>query len=202
METVYISQALPGAGKTQAFIDHVASGELEDHIALALPTLKLVNDVHERLMDAGVLALTVTSETVAGTARTIEQVLDDRDGLEPLVLVITHAALRTIDPLCLNGWKLVVDEVPDITNSGSTIIGENTFKAFWKPYIDIADDGLATIKEGHESLIDGVSQEHMRAKFTVTGSALNALHDSGVDVYIKHQKNQNNYLLGCVGYHD
>ncbi|NWO07286.1 MAG: helix-turn-helix domain-containing protein [Alteromonadaceae bacterium] len=198
----HISQALPGAGKTQAFIDHVADGELERGIVLALPTLKLVNDVHERLWGAGVDTIKITSETGSGTSHAVEMVLDDRREDDPLVLVVTHACLRLIDPMCLVGWNLVIDEVPDISNTGSLTIWKATFETFCEPYIDIDEGGLTTLKAGNKALFEKVSEEHSKDKFIVAASVFNALVDSDVDVYVKYQKAKGNYRMGCVGFHD
>lgn len=198
----HISQALPGAGKTLAFIDHVAEGELEQGIVLALPTLKLVDDVYERLWGAGVDVVKVTSETDSGTSHAVEMLLDDRREDDPLVLVVTHAGLRLIDPRCLAGWNLIIDEVPDITNTGSLAIGEATFQTFCEPFLDIDDDGMATLTEGNKTLFEKVAREHNKASFVVAASAFNALVNDDVDVYVTHQKPKGNYLMGCVGFHD
>lgn len=198
----HISQALPGAGKTQAFIDHVADGELERGIVLALPTLKLVNDVHERLWGAGVDAIKVTSETDSGTSHVIEMVLDDRREDDAIVLVVTHAGLRLINPVCLTGWSLVIDEVPDVSNTGSLTIGEATFQAVCEPFLDIADDGLATIKEGKKDRLEKMAREQKQVKFISAASAFNALGDIDIDVYVSHQKAKGSYLMECVGFHD
>lgn len=198
-KVVYISEALPAVGKTERFIKDASR---DDYIVYALPTLKSVNEIRERFENEGFNVLEVTSRDHDGVASSIESVLEEREYIDPVVLLISHTSLRTIEPWYLEGWTLVIDEVPDISNIGNSVIEGHAFTLTLAPHVVVdVDTGRVTVREESRKTIRDAAKARMRAG-AILSDAWVALDDDSVDVYIKYQHNKSNYQFNCVGYHD
>lgn len=113
-KNIHAAIAAPGAGKTQTLInqlkDSVKSGE---KVVIALPTLKLNQEIIERIKAAGFNPRIINSEETDG--KPVSQVINGvlQNGNECVILV-THEGILRSDPLLLKGYTLVFDEVPSI----------------------------------------------------------------------------------------
>ncbi|NRH29222.1 hypothetical protein [Pseudomonas sp. MS19] len=106
--------AAPGAGKTQTLIntlpEYIKRGE---KIILALPTLKLSDDIVQRMHQAGLMPKIVNSEQCAkeSVTKALGKLL--WSGCENLI-ISTHEGIQLADPKLLRGYILVIDEVPEV----------------------------------------------------------------------------------------
>ncbi|MEL7979217.1 hypothetical protein AAG584_04195 [Vreelandella titanicae] len=144
--TVFVASALMGAGKTRGFIERIKP---EDNIVLAVPTISLGDDIVKAMKLAGVNYEVLNSdENSKGSTRSrIEYALTE--GREGCVLVITQKALTMINADCLEGWRVVCDEVPDLNNckiSRKTPL--STYERLFKGLIQDHDDGIVSMKDG------------------------------------------------------
>uniref|UniRef100_UPI002D7EBA2C DEAD/DEAH box helicase n=1 Tax=Pseudomonas nitroreducens TaxID=46680 RepID=UPI002D7EBA2C len=109
---IFAAIAAPGAGKTQALINQlknsVKSGE---KVVIALPTLKLNQEIIGRMETAGLKPRVINSEETDG--KPVSQVINGvlQNGNESIILV-THEGILRSDPSFLKGYTLIFDEVP------------------------------------------------------------------------------------------
>ncbi|MHC8393877.1 DEAD/DEAH box helicase family protein [Pseudomonas sp. LB3P93] len=114
---IYTAIAAPGAGKTQAVVnkipDYINNGF---KVVMALPTLKLNDDILKTMRKANLTPLIINSDqdeikhNKTSVTRVLAQVL--RSKAHPLIIV-THDALRRTDPILLKGYLLIIDEIPE-----------------------------------------------------------------------------------------
>ncbi|KAB0772298.1 DEAD/DEAH box helicase family protein [Pseudomonas aeruginosa] len=113
-KSIYAAIAAPGAGKTQTLINQlknsVKSGE---KVVIALPTLKLNQEIIGRMETAGLKPRVINSEETDGKAvsKVINGIL--QNGNECVILV-THEGILRSDPSFLKGYTLIFDEVPSV----------------------------------------------------------------------------------------
>lgn len=113
-KTIFAAIAAPGSGKTQALINQlknsVKSGE---KVIIALPTLKLNQEIIGRIETSGLKPRVINSEETDGKAvsKVINGVL--QNGNEGVILV-THEGILRSDPSLLKGYTLIFDEVPSV----------------------------------------------------------------------------------------
>ncbi|MDZ7852366.1 MAG: hypothetical protein U5L98_06880 [Halomonas sp.] len=140
MTTVEYASALMGSGKTQEFI---SSLDGERNILFAAPTKKLGIDVNKRIGDTyqdhyhDSEVINSDDKTNIPVRERIEKALTE--GREGSVVIITHNALLNIDPQYLEGWEIVVDEVPEINLNEYKRVGANTYNTL---FADLLDDGM------------------------------------------------------------
>ncbi|OJA05260.1 helix-turn-helix domain-containing protein [Halomonas sp. QHL1] len=199
IKKVYISDALPAVGKTEKFIK---SASKNDHIVYALPTLKSLNEIRERLEKEKFNVLEVTSRDHFGVASVIGDLLKNREYIDPVVMLISHAGLRTIEPKHLKDWTLVIDEIPDISNISNSIIEENSYTLTLSSHILVDEDtGKVTVRNESKKTVRAAAKARMRVGSILPDTWV-ALDDDSVDVYIKYQIKLKNYQFNCVGYYD
>lgn len=115
---IYTAIAAPGAGKTQSVIDKIpAYIETGRKIIMAIPTLNLSKDLMISMFKANLKPRIINSQLNAikqdktSVTRLITEIL--KKGNDDLI-IITHDGLRRIDPNLLQGYMLIIDEVPEI----------------------------------------------------------------------------------------
>lgn len=195
----YISEALPAVGKTEGFIKNASR---DDHIVYALPTLKSVEEIRERFEKEGFSVLEVTSRDHDYVVSVIESVLRERECIDPVVLLICHNSLRAIKPCYLKGWALVIDEVPDISNIGNSVIEEHAFTLTLAPHVVVEETtGRVNVRKESRKTIRNAAKARLNIG-AILSDAWVALDDDSIDVYIKYQQKQGNYQFNSVGYHD
>jgi hypothetical protein len=115
---IHTAIAAPGAGKTQAVINKIPYYiEHGYNVVMALPTLKLNDDILKSMKKANLTPLVINSDqdeikhNKTSVTRVLAEVLKNKN--TPLV-IITHDALRRTDPALLKGYILIIDELPEI----------------------------------------------------------------------------------------
>lgn len=195
--TVHIANALPGAGKTQYFIDGV---KRKDKVLLAAPTIKLSTDISDRLVSSGINTKVLNSEsiTIGPVKENIESSLQEID--YGCVVIITHTALLSIDPTKIQGWCVVIDEVPNINNCQSATIGFSTFGDLFDSRVQVHDDGRVTMMEGMEHEIRERYPQALRAKIHPSVVMFGGLIDPTAEINL--EKKDKEYVIMKSAYHD
>lgn len=194
---VHIANALPGAGKTQHFIDGV---KRHDRVLLAAPTIKLGNDIKDRLVSSGIATTILNSEsiTLGNVKDSIEKALQEID--YGCVVIITHTALLSIDAARLQGWCVVIDEVPNINNCQSAAIGFSTFGDLFDSRVQVHEDGTVTMMEGMEHEIRERYPQAHRAKIYPSIVMFGGLIDPTAEITL--EKKDKEYIIMKSAYHD
>lgn len=123
-KTIHTAIAAPGAGKTQTLInklpEYIKRGE---KVILALPTLKLSDDIVKRMHQAGLKPRIVNSDQCKkqSVAQTLGNLL--WNSCENLI-ISTHEGIQLIDPQLLRGHILLIDEVPEVFEFNHYILNE------------------------------------------------------------------------------
>lgn len=206
--TVYIAEALPGAGKSQGFINALDQQDyFKESVVLALPTKVLTKDIVKRLQDVGINAVVINSDTTKRVASHVELALLEREELGPVVLVITQETLKSIDPAYLDGWSLVMDEVSKVANNTMKLIGINAFAHYFEEFVDIDPvTSRAYIKAGlkreaRNTYYDVVDDRGM----ATIANTLGALLKDDCEVYIKEVEDKDGkakWQVKAIDYHD
>ncbi len=117
MKIHYIS-APAGSGKTELLTDFVI--ELaNDHskVILIQPTIALINQTEERIKTKGFQGTLkcVTSETApSNVVKEIHAFLSTIEPDSGCILILTFAAWKMVHRRNVNGWRLIVDECPNV----------------------------------------------------------------------------------------
>jgi hypothetical protein len=133
---VSYASALMGSGKTQSFIAQI---DTEDNVVYSVPKIELSESIAKRIREAGNECETINSKdnNPIPVRKRVEKALTE--GREGSVIIITHATLMNINAEYLQGWKVVVDEVPEINRNEHKRVGGNTFD---KLFSDLLDPGI------------------------------------------------------------
>lgn len=199
---VNIASAKPGTGKTQSFIKAVDGSE---NILLALPTMILAKDVKKRFEEAGVKVTVINSETHPKNIKGCVECELLNPNNSGSVLIITQKTLQTINPTHLSGWKLVLDEVPDITNVYSKNIGENLFRDAFDHLITWDEKGNVSIQDGREHEVrirfrEAVCDMSMNSQTRVFNALLKP--EAEVTISMNDKKGGLKYWVNIIDYHD
>lgn len=199
---VNIASAKPGTGKTQSFIKAVDGSK---NIVLAVPTKILSEDVRSRFERKSIIATVINSETHQTNIKgCVESELRNTKSIGSVVIV-TQKTLQDINPAYLSGWKVVLDEVPDITNVQTRDIGENLFRDAFDHLITWDEKGNVSIQDGKEfdvriRLLEAGCDKSMSTQ-TLVFSALLKPH-AEVKIRIDKNKNPLKYWVDIIDYHD
>lgn len=139
-DTVQYSSALMGAGKTQQFIDLLDG---ERNIVYAAPTIDLGEGVEKRIKETFKDHYHESEVINSGgyhresVKKRFERALTEvREGC---VLIVTQKSLLNINPELLEGWEVVIDEVPNVLDNVYKTVGVNTYKRLFD---GLLDDGV------------------------------------------------------------
>ncbi|SFU04612.1 DEAD/DEAH box helicase family protein, partial [Halomonas saccharevitans] len=203
-DTVNIANGIPGSGKTQSFIDATDGSE---NILLVLPTKVLTKDIAKRLKDEGIEAYIINSDYYPSKVKeSVEEALTELKHQESgCVVIITHQTLTNIDPKTLESWKVVVDEVPVISNTHQKGIGANLFKDLFDHLITWDEEGNVGIQEGkaHEIRVrkaEAGIDKAMSVQSLVFGALLKPKAEVSID--IKEEGYSVKYYVKVIDHHD
>ncbi|MBT2373157.1 helix-turn-helix domain-containing protein [Pseudomonas fluorescens] len=169
-KTIYVAEALPGSGKSTKFIEKLPLLLHTSRIVYAMPTNALIQELALTIkVRAGLSPLVVTSDTVDHVIAHLEKVL--AASTQPLVM-ITHEALRRVDPRLLEGWELVVDEIPSVSDCKGYQFDSISYLGSLGNYLDVSPEKKATLKTENTALVENM----IRSKDS------SALSDSALDV--------------------
>ncbi|MFD2189346.1 helix-turn-helix domain-containing protein [Pistricoccus aurantiacus] len=149
-DIVHIANALPGLGKTESFINSLSGDE---KVVYASRTKSLNKEVYDRLKKTSLHIVRLDGDSVTGWVRGAVELalLEEMEHTEGVALIITQATLTTIDPEFLEGWSVVVDEVPVVGIAEDYERGEARWKDTFNHLIDVCpESGKATIKDGQK----------------------------------------------------
>lgn len=197
--TVFVASALMGAGKTRGFIDKINP---EDNIILAVPTIKLGDDIVKAMDEADVFYEVINSQDnlYESTKSRIENVL--KEGRDGCVLVITQKALTILNTDYLVGWKVLCDEVPNLSNCKiSRRTPLNTYERLFKGLIQDHEDGTVTIRDGvSDSKLCEELKNSLVAGIEVATIMFNGLIEKKAEV--KLEKSKEDFIVTVADYYD
>lgn len=204
---IHIAEALPGSGKTQAFIESLDADNFNQHIVLALPTKRLTSEVRGKLEDNSIPHLVINSDYAKRVAYTVQNTLEDIESLDPCVLIITHATLKQVPPESLIDWTLVIDEVPTVANNFCKPVGLHTYQSFLAPYIEVGEDSRATLKPERKLEARDIYYEVVEDKGLETiYKTLEALLKPNPEVYVESKEDLKDgrlkHYIKAVDFHD
>ncbi|MEN2393599.1 helix-turn-helix domain-containing protein [Pseudomonas halotolerans] len=198
---IYVAEALPGSGKSAKFIDALPTLIHTSKTLYAMPTNALIKELALAIkLKAGISPLVITSDTVDHVTVHLEKVL--AANTQPLVM-ITHEALRRVEPRLLGGWELVVDEVPSVSDCKSYIFDSISYLGSLGNYLTVDSKKKAALKLENIALVENM----IKAKDS------SALSDSALDVLkamltpkcgveVEAQTNKGKRLVRIVRYRD
>lgn len=141
--------ARPGAGKTETLLAKLpALIKAGKHVVLALPTLILSDDITQRASQLGIPFRTIDHRTGELVVPELEAaLLQKQDSL----LICTQEAFRRVRHSLLHGWKLVVDELPQVVDFPHYEVNPVELKRIFD-YTE-ERDGKLWIKDGLKELV-------------------------------------------------
>lgn len=134
INNIYYNSALPGKGKTEAFIKEIDNNPyFLKRIVYASATKVLASSVRKRLESRELPLHELNSSTVRNKpiSYAVEEALLE---LEPKVLLITHKTLAAIDHSFLEGWEVYIDEDPAIEEIRELPVGEAKYETHFEKY--------------------------------------------------------------------
>lgn len=112
-KVIHTAVSAPGAGKTQALISQIPSLlSAGRSIALALPTLDLTDSFVSRL-PAGLPYRVINSTTCDHVGTELTAALKKKANH---LIITTHQSVFAVRPSLLQGWMLVIDELPPVVD--------------------------------------------------------------------------------------
>ncbi|MFI8384910.1 DEAD/DEAH box helicase family protein [Pseudomonas sp. NPDC079086] len=198
---IHIAEALPGSGKSTKFIEMTPSLILKSKLLYAMPTNALIKELALDIkVRAGINPLVVTSETTDHVVYHLESVL--ASNTSPLVMV-THEALRRVDPRLLDGWELVMDEVPSVSDCKGYLFDSVSYSGSLAPYLTIGDDKKASLRPEHVALVENMIKS--KDSSALSASALDVLKNlitPQCSVEVEKLSNKGKRLVRIVKYRD
>jgi hypothetical protein len=114
MKVIHALISAPGSGKTEAFLTRLpALIEANKHLILALPTLVLSDDIGRRASKAGINFRTIDQRSGEAVVFTLEKTLEEK--IDAFV-ICTQESMRHVRHELLQGWVLVIDELPKVVD--------------------------------------------------------------------------------------
>lgn len=198
---IFIAEALPGSGKSTKFIEALPTLMHTSKTVYAMPTNALIRELELNIkINAGISPIVITSETVDHVTAHLEKVLAVNK--QPLIMV-THEALRRVDPRLLEGWELVVDEVPSVSDCKTYLFDSTSYLGSLANYLTIGPDKKASLNPEHIALVETM----IKAKDTSALSkpaleALQAMLTPKCSVEVEAQSTKGKRLVRIVSYRD
>lgn len=201
IKKIRIAEAFPGSGKSTKFIEALPTLIHTSKIVYAMPTNALIRELERNIkINAGISPIVITSETVDHVTIHLEKVLAANS--QPLIMV-THEALRRVDPRLLEGWELVVDEVPSVCDCKTHPFDSTSYLGSLANYLTIGPDKKASLNPEHIALVETM----IKAKDTSALSkpaleVLQAMLTPKCSVEIEAQSTKGKRLVRIVSYRD
>jgi hypothetical protein len=198
---IFIAEALPGSGKSTKFIEALPTLMHTSKIVYAMPTNALIRELELNIkINAGISPIVITSETVDHVTVHLEKVL--AANAQPLIMV-THEALRRVDPRLLEGWELVVDEVPTVSDCKSYQFDSISYHGSLGNYLTVDTEKKASLNPEHIALVETM----IRSKDTSALSkpaleVLQAMLTPKCSVEVESQSTKGKRLVRIVSYRD
>lgn len=185
--TLYVADALPGAGKTQAFIDKLDPNKATKYL-YAVPTKVLNNELVERI-GGRYRVLPINSDSYEGVAQRADEALSEPD---PKIVIVTHETLSKIDAAMLHDWVVVIDEAPTVSDCRTMNIGATAYEDILSKYLDAGDEAdEVTINLGMVRDATYIyCEERTNRGMQTIAECLGALLDGRSKVYISEFFNQ------------
>jgi hypothetical protein len=204
-KTIYIAEALPGAGKTEAFIKQLDTDPYKRYL-YAVPTKVLSKDVLKRIQAIDIQHVyVINSDTHKHVTEAVECALLEDD---PKVLVITHKTLLDIDPCYLQDWHVVIDESPTVANNLTRDIGDHAYANFLEKFIEI-DEGStrASIKRGmsreaRSTYADVATDKGMSTIASCLGALLRGRADVFISSFLDKHTDKWKWKIRMIDYFD
>lgn len=200
-KTLYIAEALPGSGKSTKFIETIPQLILDSKIVYAMPTNALIKELALDIsVRTGISPVVITSDTVDHVTAHLEKVLAQNTC--PLMMV-THEALRRVNPKLLDGWELVVDEVPSVSDCKAHLFDSGSYLGSIANYLDISPNKKASLKPEYTSLIEGMIKSKDSSALSNTAiDVLKALTEPKCSVEVEALSAKGKRLVRIVSYRD
>lgn len=156
-KAIHTALAAPGAGKTESFIQLTPRLLSEDKcIVLALPTIKLTDSIVRR--SKSIASRVINSTTCQPVGPVLASALLEKCDR---FLITTHESLFQVDPRLLNGWIVVVDEIPQVLS----------LPYYWFDPIELGSihavayesEGQLFLREGQKAGVESALETHRAA---------------------------------------
>lgn len=198
---INVAEALPGSGKSTKFIEALPSLIHTCKTLYAMPTNALIKELALTIkIKAGVSPLIITSDTVEHVTAHLEKVL--AANTQPLVMV-THEALRRVDPRLLEGWDLVVDEVPSISDCKGYQFDSISYLGSLGNYLAVDSTKKAVLKLENIALIENmIKSKDSSALSNSALDVLKAMLTPKCSVEVEALTNKGKRLVRIVRYRD
>ncbi|MDZ7853494.1 MAG: DEAD/DEAH box helicase [Halomonas sp.] len=138
--TVHFADALPGTGKTEALIQSLARRDAPKTL-IAVPTIKLAESIERRIITA-IPGFTKIRRVDGrrhhrGRGNVAQNVAKHLKAQDEKVLIIQQNTLKNLieKPELLNGWRLVIDEVPHVMDNKRFYKGYREFAMLFDPIL-------------------------------------------------------------------
>jgi hypothetical protein len=113
-EVIHLAVAAPGSGKTESLIAKLPALISEgNHLILAVPTLVLSDDIAARVASIGLTCRMINQRCEGIVVDELELALAEKSDT---LIICTHESIRHVQHSVLNGWRLVLDELPQVVD--------------------------------------------------------------------------------------
>jgi hypothetical protein len=153
LKPIYTAIAAPGAGKTEALLSKLpALINAGKRLVLALPTLVLSDEIADRASRKGITCQPIDHRSGEVVVSSLEKALDNKGGS---FIICTQEAIRRVKPQLLQGWVLVLDELPKVVDYPDYALNSTELRRVLD-YTEERDDQLHIIEDQETVLIEQV----------------------------------------------
>lgn len=200
-KVIYVAEALPGSGKSTKLIEALPSLLHTSKIVYAMPTNALIQELALTIkVKAGLSPTVITSDTVEHVTAHLEKVL--AANIQPLIMV-THEALRRVEPRLLEGWELVVDEVPSVSDCKGYQFDSISYLGSLGNYLTVNAEKKATLKPENIALVENmINAKDSSALSDSALDVLKAMLTPKCSVEVEAEKEKGKRLVRIVRYRD
>ncbi len=200
-KTIHIAEALPGAGKSAKFINALPDFLPSKKLIYAMPTNALIRELAQDIkIKAGIIPTVITSETSDHVVANLEKAL--ASSASPL-LMVTHESLRRVDARLLDGWDLVIDEVPSVSDCWSHQFDSISYLSSLERYLTVGEDKKAMLKPEHVALVESMIKAKEGSALSSSAlEVLKAMITPKCSVEVEKQSSKGKRLVRIVRYRD
>lgn len=200
-KTIFVAEALPGAGKSAKFISALPDFLPGKKLVYAMPTKELIRELAQDIKTkAGIIPTIITSATTDHVVANLEKAL--ASSTSPL-LMITHESLRRVDARLLAGWELVMDEVPSVSDCWSHQFDSISYLSSLERYLTVGEDKKATLKSEHVALVESMIKAKEGSALSSSAlEVLTAMITPKCSVEVERQSDKGKRLVRIVRYRD
>lgn len=207
---VYVVSAPMGSGKTAGVLESMTK---DTNYLFCVPKIALADSICNRAKEHNDLDVEAI-HSKAGYGGLVKDHIETAlsEGRQGSLVIITQASLLEIDPYYLDGWTVIVDEIPNIDTCKSKAIGYTNFDDLFKAYVHVDKDLMChyeplELKEIQSRLTEAkrTNQEEIVLMY---GGLLDATTEVQLEEHngtwlIKHQGylDYSNVIDGCDEFH-